>query len=69
YYQRLFEFCRPPVLQDHFDNLHLEAKEEAEQAKERIPCMHPRCQEAGIEIWSVDEYRNHVKSVHKVSLR
>lgn len=69
YLQRCFEFCRRPVLQDHFDNIHLEAKEKAEEAKERILCMHLRCQDAGIEIWSVNEYRNHVKTVHKVSLR
>lgn len=69
YYERIFEYCRDTVMKDHFDKEHLESKELAEQDNQLIPCMHPRCQKAGETFSSVDEYRNHAKRVHKVTLR
>lgn len=69
YYERIFEYCRDTVMKDHFDKEHLEAKELAEQDHQFIPCMHPKCQEAGETFSKVDEYRNHVKRVHTVTLR
>lgn len=69
YYERIFEYCRDTVMKDHFDKEHLKAKELAERDNELIPCMHPRCQEVGETFSVVDEYRNHVKRVHTITLR
>ncbi|KAL7786357.1 FluG domain-containing protein [Trichoderma ceciliae] len=67
--ERIFEYCRPTVMNDHFDNEHLKEKERAEQDRQPIPCMHPMCQEEETKFNSLDQYRNHVQSVHTVLLR
>ncbi|KAH7125059.1 FluG domain-containing protein [Dactylonectria estremocensis] len=51
--ERAFTYCRPTVINDHFDDQHLIRRERAEQSGERIRCEHP----------------NHVQRVHGVTLR
>ncbi|KAI0111481.1 hypothetical protein F4814DRAFT_356432 [Daldinia grandis] len=56
-------------LEPHPDNddHHLERKERAEQQGGPIVCRHPQCSE--VKLRSVDEFRNHIKSIHGVTLR
>jgi len=61
--ERRFKYARPSVRNDHFDDEHLEERERAG----RLLCKHPKCKEVRLE--SLDHFRNHVKQVHKVSLR
>jgi len=61
--ERTFKYARPSVRNDHFDDEHLEERERAG----RLLCKHPKCKEVRLE--SLDHFRNHVKQVHKVSLR
>ncbi|KAH9898831.1 hypothetical protein F4778DRAFT_743220 [Xylariomycetidae sp. FL2044] len=35
-----FSYCRPTVLNDHFDNRHLRSREGAKQRGESIRCDH-----------------------------
>ncbi|EJP61013.1 uncharacterized protein BBA_10049 [Beauveria bassiana ARSEF 2860] len=45
---RKSKWCRPPVLNDHFDGEHLARREIAAKRDEAILCGHPKCkQEAG----------------------
>ncbi|KAK3177464.1 hypothetical protein K4F52_009755 [Lecanicillium sp. MT-2017a] len=64
---RTFKWCRPPVLNDHFDNAHLARRETAEQRGEAIWCGHPKCRQQKFD--HLDHFRNHVESVHGVKLR
>ncbi|KAH8882112.1 hypothetical protein GQ53DRAFT_753940 [Thozetella sp. PMI_491] len=67
--ERDFPYCRPPKRNDHFDDHHLEEKEQAEQRGELIVCKHPKCKIGEVKLWSVDQFRNHVASVHGIKLR
>lgn len=65
--QRQFEYCRPSVMWDHFDDEHLHRKEQAVARGERKLCNQPEC--VTVELQHVDHYRNHTESVHRVRLR
>jgi Protein of unknown function (DUF3435) len=64
---RKFKWCRPPVLNDHFDDAHLARRETAAQRGEAIWCGHPKCRQE--KFVHVDHFRSHVERVHGVSLR
>ncbi|KAJ3499414.1 hypothetical protein NLG97_g349 [Lecanicillium saksenae] len=64
---RKFKYCRPPVLNDHFDDEHLARRETAERRGEAIWCGHPKCRQE--KFVHVDHFRSHVEQVHGVSLR
>ena len=64
---RTFKWCRPPVLNDHFDDVHLARREIAAQRGEAIWCGHPKCRQ--IKLNHVDHFRRHVERVYGVSLR
>ena len=64
---RKFSYCRPPVLNDHFDDEHLGRRETAERRGEAIWCGHPKCRQEKFD--HVDHFRGHVERVHGVSLR
>ncbi|KAH8719857.1 hypothetical protein HC256_000269 [Beauveria bassiana] len=64
---RKFKWCRPPVLNDHFDGTHLARRETAAQRGETIWCGHPKCRQE--KFVHVDHFRSHVEKVHGVSLR
>ena len=67
FHERVFRYCRPTKRNDHFDDHHLEGKEHAEQQGEPIVCRHPKCSE--VKLRSVDAFRNHIQSIHGVTLR
>ncbi|KAH7146947.1 hypothetical protein B0J13DRAFT_595275 [Dactylonectria estremocensis] len=43
--ERAFTYCRPTVINDHFDDYYLVARERAEQCNEMIRCKHPKCKD------------------------
>ncbi|KAF1739604.1 hypothetical protein CRV24_001540 [Beauveria bassiana] len=59
---RKFKWCRPPVLNDHFDDAHLARRETAAQRGEAIWCGHPKCRQE--KFVHLDHFRNHVEQVH-----
>ncbi|EEU33802.1 uncharacterized protein NECHADRAFT_89113 [Fusarium vanettenii 77-13-4] len=65
--ERTFAYCRPTVMNDHFDDQHLVRREQAERRGEIIRCDHPECR--GIKLQHVNHFRRHVKEVHGVALR
>ena len=65
YGERTFQYCRPTKRNDHFDDHHLEAIERAEQHGEPIVCH--ECKDVKLD--TVDHFRNHVQSVHGITLR
>jgi hypothetical protein len=68
--ERTFRYCRPAVMNNHFERTHLKALRQAER-EDRITCGHPKCQTNGedLKLESVDHFRNHVQRVHGVWLR
>jgi len=66
--ERTFGYCRPAVMNDHFDREHLATIERMER-EGFIGCMHPKCREADLKLHSLDHFRNHVYNVHGVALR
>ncbi len=65
--ERAFQYCRPPKRNDHWDDNHLEAKERAEQLGQLLVCEDQRCKD--VRLYTVDQFRNHVQSVHIIRLR
>ncbi|KAI8658993.1 hypothetical protein NCS55_01178100 [Fusarium keratoplasticum] len=65
--ERAFTYCRPTVMNDHFDDQHLVRREQAEQSGERIRCEHPKCRD--VRLQHLDHFRSHVQKVHGVTLR
>jgi hypothetical protein len=68
YETRVFPYCRPSVMNDHFDREHLEDLKEKEQ-RDRIFCDHPKCKEEGVKLRNLDHFRAHVMNVHGIELR
>jgi hypothetical protein len=66
--ERKFPYCRRAVRNDHFDDKHLEEREQAEQRGELQVCKHPKCI-GKVKLRSLDHFRNHVASVHNIPLR
>lgn len=65
--ERSFMYCRPTVMNDHFDRQHLIGRELAEKNGEKIRCEHPKCQNLKFEC--LDAFRCHVLKAHGVALR
>ncbi|KAI7758745.1 hypothetical protein LZL87_012251 [Fusarium oxysporum] len=65
--ERTFTYCRPTVMNDHFDDQHLVEREQAERSEERIRCEHPKCQD--VKLKHVNHFSRHVQEVHGVTLR
>lgn len=65
--ERAFIYCRPTVMNDHFDDQHLVAREQVEQGGERIRCEHPKCKD--LKLQHLDHFRSHVQRIHGVTLR
>ncbi|KAK0631107.1 hypothetical protein B0T17DRAFT_590377 [Bombardia bombarda] len=65
--ERAFRYCRPQKRNDHFDDNHLEAKERAERLGQPIICNNKRCKD--VKLHTMNHFRNHVHSVHKIKLR
>ncbi|KAF5128336.1 hypothetical protein E5D57_009272 [Metarhizium anisopliae] len=65
--ERTFQWCRPTIRNDHFDDQHLTDREATAERGEALVCKHPKCKDETFE--HLDHFRNHVWSVHKVLLR
>ncbi|KAH7129645.1 hypothetical protein B0J13DRAFT_453386 [Dactylonectria estremocensis] len=65
--ERAFTYCRPTVMNDHFDDQHLVARERAEQRGEKVRCEHPNCKD--LKLQHLDHFRSHVQRIHGVTLR
>lgn len=65
--ERTFTYCRPTVMNDHFDDQHLTKREQAERSGEKIRCEHPKCRD--LKFQHINHFRNHVQKVHGVTLR
>ncbi|KAI0526175.1 FluG domain-containing protein [Xylaria bambusicola] len=65
--ERAFTYCRPNVMNDHFDSQHLVRREQAEQSGDKIRCEHPKCR--SLKFKHIDDFRGHVYKVHGVALR
>lgn len=63
--ERTFKFCRPAVMNDHFDRKHAQQLDGVKQ----ISCDHPKCKEEGLEFTHSNHFKNHVERVHGVILR
>ncbi|KAK4032863.1 hypothetical protein C8A01DRAFT_50446 [Parachaetomium inaequale] len=68
YETRVFLYCRPSVMNDHFDREHLEDLKDKEQ-RDRIFCDYPKCKEEGVKLKTLDHFRAHMMTVHGVELR
>ncbi|KJZ70767.1 hypothetical protein HIM_09851 [Hirsutella minnesotensis 3608] len=66
--ERTFSYCRPAVMNDHFDREHLDTLTEMGR-NGSITCNHPRCKEADLELTGLDHLKNHIERVHGVRLR
>ncbi|KJZ71090.1 hypothetical protein HIM_09509 [Hirsutella minnesotensis 3608] len=66
--ERTFAYCRPAVMNDHFDREHKATMNEMERDG-FIVCNHPGCKEADLKLRSLDHFRDHVSRVHGVTLR
>ena len=65
---RVFSYCRPSVMNDHFDREHLEDLKDKER-RDLIRCEHPRCKEEGVKLRDLDHFRAHVMNVYGIELR
>ncbi|RYO82108.1 hypothetical protein DL764_009661 [Monosporascus ibericus] len=65
--ERAFIYCRPTVMNDHFDDHHLVRRERAEQCGEKFRCEHPKCRD--FKFKRLDHFRSHVQRIHGVTLR
>ncbi|EXA31395.1 hypothetical protein FOVG_17296 [Fusarium oxysporum f. sp. pisi HDV247] len=65
--ERTFTYCRPTIMNDHFDDHHLIRREQAERSGGKIRCEHPKCRD--VKLRHVNHFRRHVQEVHGVTLR
>jgi hypothetical protein len=65
--ERTFPYCRPAVMNDHFEDAHLETMERTAQRGGVIVCKHPECKNLP-PLAHLDHFRNHVQTVHNVIL-
>ncbi|KAK7429834.1 hypothetical protein QQZ08_003679 [Neonectria magnoliae] len=66
-HERTFTYCRPTVMNDHFDDQHLVSREQAERDGREIRCEHPKCRD--VKLKHVNHFRRHVQEVHGITLR
>ena len=65
YEQRMGSFCRPAKMMDHVERIHLKGQDPAA----RMECHHPTCKSQGLVLKHLQHFKNHVQSVHGISLR
>jgi hypothetical protein len=65
YEQRVGSFCRPAKMMDHVERIHLKGHD----PKARIECCHTTCKSQGLVLKHLAHFKNHVQSVHGISLR
>ena len=65
YEERMGSFCRPAKMMDHVERTHLKGKD----PEARIECYHPTCKSQGLVLEHLQHFKNHVQTVHGVTLR
>jgi hypothetical protein len=65
YEQRIGSFCRPAKMMDHVERIHLRGKD----PEARTECCHPTCKSQGLILKHLQHFKNHVLSVHGISLQ
>jgi hypothetical protein len=65
YEERMSCFCRPSKMMDHVERIHLKGV----SAEQTISCRHPVCQSNGLVLSNLMHFKNHVQSIHGISLR
>jgi hypothetical protein len=65
YEERISSFCRPSKMMDHVESIHLRGV----SADQAISCRHPVCKSSGLVLNNLMHFKNHVQTVHGISLR
>lgn len=65
YEERISFFCRPSKMMDHVESIHLRGV----SADQTISCCHPVCKSSGLVLNNLMHFKNHVQTVHGISLR
>ena len=65
YEKRISTFCRPSKMMDHVERIHLRGV----STDQTIPCPHPVCKSCGLVLNNLMHFKNHVQTVHGISLR
>ena len=62
---RTKSFCRPAIMMDHVEDVHLKY----EPANKQVICRHPVCKSQRLVLNNVMHFKNHVARVHGITLR
>jgi hypothetical protein len=65
YEERMGFFCRVSKMRDHVERIHLQGI----VPEEKFPCYHPVCKSQGLVLEYLQHFKNHIQTVHGVSLR
>jgi hypothetical protein len=65
YKERTSSFCRPSKMMDHVERAHLRHI----PADQKISCRHPVCKSNNLILTNLMHFKNHVATVHGISLR
>jgi hypothetical protein len=65
YEERMGSFCRVAKMRDHVERIHLKGV----NPEETITCRHPVCKSQGLILKHLQHFKNHVETVHGISLR
>ena len=65
YEDRIGSFCRPAKMMDHVERKHLKGKD----PDARIECCHPTCKSQGLILEHLQDFKNHIQTVHGIKLR
>lgn len=65
YKERTSSFCRPSAMMNHVERTHLRGV----SPDQNISCRHPVCKSGGLVLKNLMHFKNHVQTVHGISLR
>ncbi|TVY90451.1 hypothetical protein LAWI1_G007273 [Lachnellula willkommii] len=65
YEDRIGSFCRPAKMMDHVERNHLKGQD----PEASIECCHPICKSQGLVLKHLQHFKNHVQTVHGITLR
>jgi hypothetical protein len=65
YKKRTGSFCRLAKMMDHVERIHLKGKD----PEARMEYCHPTCKSQGLVLKHLNYFKNHVQTVHGITLR
>ncbi|KAH6661772.1 FluG domain-containing protein [Halenospora varia] len=65
YKERMGSFCRVSKMRDHVERIHLRGF----VPEEAVSCRHPVCKSQGLVLKDLQDFKNHVQTVHGIGLR